>query len=87
MSERKKCAPSSGRSPISSACCLLTAYYVLRPLRDEMSIIGGTRNLHWPLTGNFALKLLAVPLFGWVVAKFSRRTFIPSFICSSFSIF
>jgi ATP:ADP antiporter, AAA family len=57
--------------------CLLTAYYILRPLRDEMSIIGGTRNLHWLLTGNFALMLLAVPLFGWVVAKFPRRTFIP----------
>jgi len=57
--------------------CLLTAYYILRPLRDEMSIVGGTRNLHWLLTGNFALMLLAVPLFGWVVARFPRRKFIP----------
>jgi AAA family ATP:ADP antiporter len=32
--------------------CLLTAYYILRLLRDEMSIVGGTRNLHWLLTGN-----------------------------------
>jgi AAA family ATP:ADP antiporter len=42
-----------------------------------MSIVGGTRNLHWLLTGNFALMLLAVPLFGWIVTRFPRRKFIP----------
>ncbi len=44
--------------------CLLAGYYVLRPLRDEMGIAGGVRNLQWLFTATFAVMLAAVPLFG-----------------------
>lgn len=57
--------------------CLLAAYYVLRPLRDEMGIAGGVRNLQWLFTATFAVMLAAVPLFGAMVARLPRRTFIP----------
>ena len=57
--------------------CLLAAYYVLRPLRDEMGIAGGVRNLPWLFTATFVILLAAVPLFGAVVAKLPRRRFIP----------
>jgi AAA family ATP:ADP antiporter len=57
--------------------CLLAAYYVLRPLRDEMGIAGGVRNLHWLFTATFVVMLAAVPLFGAVVARLPRRIFIP----------
>jgi AAA family ATP:ADP antiporter len=57
--------------------CLLAAYYVLRPLRDEMGIAGGVRNLHWLFTATFLVMLAAVPLFGAVVARLPRRRFIP----------
>ena len=57
--------------------CLLAAYYVLRPLRDEMGIAGGVRNLQWLFTATFVALLAAVPLFGAVVAKLPRRRFIP----------
>ena len=30
---------------------LLCGYYVLRPVRDEMGIQGGLRNLPWPFNG------------------------------------
>ena len=30
--------------------CLLTGYYILRPLRDEMGIAGGVENLQWLFT-------------------------------------
>ncbi|HEX7559670.1 MAG TPA: Npt1/Npt2 family nucleotide transporter [Usitatibacter sp.] len=57
--------------------CLLAGYYVLRPLRDEMGIAGGVKNLPWLFTATFFVMLAAVPLFGAVVAKLPRRRFIP----------
>jgi len=58
--------------------CLLAAYYVLRPIRDEMGIAGGVRNLPWLFTATFAATLIAVPVFGALVAKLPRRVFIPA---------
>lgn len=57
--------------------CLLAGYYVLRPLRDEMGIAGGVRNLQWLFTATFVVMLAAVPVFGAVVARLPRRRFIP----------
>ena len=57
--------------------CLLAGYYVLRPLRDEMGIAGGVRNLQWMFTATFAVMLAAVPLYGWLVARLPRRRFVP----------
>ncbi|HYH42479.1 MAG TPA: MFS transporter [Burkholderiales bacterium] len=57
--------------------CLLASYYVLRPLRDEMGIAGGVRNLHWLFTATFVVMLAAVPVFGALVARLPRRRFIP----------
>ena len=57
--------------------CLLAGYYVLRPLRDEMGIAGGVRNLPWLFTATFFVMLAVVPVFGAVVARLSRRVFIP----------
>ena len=56
---------------------LLAAYYVLRPVRDEMGIAGGIRNLPWLFTATFFVMLAAVPVFGAVVARVPRRRFIP----------
>jgi AAA family ATP:ADP antiporter len=57
--------------------CLLAGYYVLRPLRDEMGIAGGVRNLQWLFTATFAAMLAAVPVFGAMVARLPRRRFVP----------
>lgn len=57
--------------------CLLAGYYVLRPLRDEMGIAGGVRNLQWLFTATFAAMLIAVPVFGAMVARLPRARFIP----------
>src|SRR5690242_6864563 len=56
---------------------LLAGYYVLRPLRDQMAITGGIRNLPWLLTATFATLLVAQPLYGMLVAKLPRARFIP----------
>lgn len=56
---------------------LLTAYYILRPVRDEMGIAGGVENLQWLFTATFAVMLLAVPAYGAVVARLPRERFVP----------
>lgn len=57
--------------------CLLAAYYVLRPVRDEMGLAGGIKNLPWLFTATFFVMLAVVPIFGAVVARVPRRRFIP----------
>ncbi|MEJ2061069.1 MAG: MFS transporter [Gammaproteobacteria bacterium] len=56
---------------------LLAAYYVLRPIRDEMGISGGLGALHWVFTGTFVAMLLAVPLFGYATRRFERHRLLP----------
>ena len=56
---------------------LLAGYYVLRPLRDQMGIAGGVKNLPWLFTATFVSLLLAQPLYGALVAKLPRARFIP----------
>jgi AAA family ATP:ADP antiporter len=57
--------------------CLLSSYYVLRPVRDEMGIQGGVENLPQLFTATFLAMLAAVPLFGWASSKFPRRQLLP----------
>jgi AAA family ATP:ADP antiporter len=57
--------------------CLLTSYYVLRPVRDEMGVAGGVRNLQWLFTATFITMLVAVPIYGAIVARLPRSKFIP----------
>jgi ATP:ADP antiporter, AAA family len=56
---------------------LLAGYYVLRPLRDQMGIAGGVRNLPWLFTATFVTLLVAQPLYGALVARLPRSRFIP----------
>ncbi len=56
---------------------LLAGYYVLRPLRDQMAITGGIRNLPWLFTATLVTLLVAQPLYGMLVAKLPRARFIP----------
>jgi AAA family ATP:ADP antiporter len=56
---------------------LLAGYYVLRPLRDQMGIAGGVKNLPWLFTATFVTLLVAQPLYGALVARLKRARFIP----------
>lgn len=56
---------------------LLGGYYILRPLRDEMGVAGGTRNLPWLFTATFIALLAAAPLLAAAVARLPRAKFIP----------
>ena len=56
---------------------VLTAYYIIRPIRDEMGAASGVANLPWLFTGTLLGMLLAQPLFGALVARYPRRRFVP----------
>lgn len=56
---------------------ILSSYYIIRPIRDDMGAAGGVENLHWMFTGTLLAMLVANALFAALVAKFSRRRFIP----------
>lgn len=55
---------------------VLTAYYILRPIRDEMGLAGGVENLAWLFTGTLAGTLLLHPFYARLVARLPRRRFI-----------
>ena len=56
---------------------ILSSYYVIRPIRDDFGAAGGIENLPWMFTGTLVTMLLANALFSALVARFSRRRFIP----------
>jgi len=55
---------------------LLTSYYVLRPIRDEMGVAGGVENLQWLFTGTLLGMIAVNPPFAALVAKLPRVRFI-----------
>ncbi|MDH3375991.1 MAG: MFS transporter [Gammaproteobacteria bacterium] len=56
---------------------LLSSYYILRLVRDEMGIRGGVDQLQWLFTGTFLAMVIAVPVFAWLASRYSRRTLLP----------
>ena len=56
---------------------LLCSYYIIRPMRDEMGILGGVENLQWLFTGTLLVMTAVIPLFGWISSRFPRRQFLP----------
>jgi AAA family ATP:ADP antiporter len=56
---------------------LLAAYYVLRPVRTEMAVQTGVKNLPWLITATFLTTLAIQPLFGWLTARVPRSRLLP----------
>lgn len=56
---------------------LLSSYYVLRPLREEMGLAAGVENLPRMYMGTLAGTVVLVPAFGWLVRRYRREVFLP----------
>ncbi|HEY2679834.1 MAG TPA: MFS transporter [Candidatus Udaeobacter sp.] len=56
---------------------VLGGYYVIRPIRDEIGADRGVENLPWMYTGTLTGMLIANALYATIVARMSRRRFIP----------
>jgi ATP:ADP antiporter, AAA family len=55
---------------------LLSSYYIMRPIRDQMGVAGGVNNLQWLFTGTLVGMLLLNLPFSWLVKTFPREKFI-----------
>jgi AAA family ATP:ADP antiporter len=56
---------------------ILAAYYVLRPIRDQMGVAGGIENLPWLFTATL-VGMLALNLpFAYLVKRMPRARFVP----------
>ena len=64
---------------------LLAAYYIVRPVRDEMGVRLGKDALQNLFTTVFLVMIAAVPLFGFIASEFPRRFVLPGiylfFVC------
>jgi ATP:ADP antiporter, AAA family len=56
---------------------LLCGYFIIRPIRDNMAIEWGTARLPYLFAIIFVVMLIAVPLYGWVVSRFSKGRIVP----------
>jgi AAA family ATP:ADP antiporter len=57
--------------------CVLSSYYILRPVRESMAVGSGPNTIPWLFFGTFVAMVIVSPIFGWVTSKYSRRQFLP----------
>src|ERR1700752_4137428 len=55
---------------------VLSAYYIMRPIRDQMGVAGGVENLQWLFTGTLLGMIAVNPPFAALVARWPRAKFI-----------
>jgi len=56
---------------------VMSSYYIMRPIRDQMGVAGGVNNLQWLFTGTL-IGILALNLpFAYLVKTLPRSRFIP----------
>ena len=58
--------------------CLLAAYYILRPVRDEMGVQAGAHQLPWLFGAVFLTMLAVVPFFGWIAGRLTIQQLLPT---------
>ncbi|MGH8123040.1 MAG: NTP/NDP exchange transporter, partial [Rudaea sp.] len=56
---------------------VLAAYYVLRPVREQLAAASGSQVLLSFYTATFIVTLILTPVYGWLVARFPRKLFVP----------
>ncbi len=57
--------------------CVLSGWFVMRPIRDAVAAASGVSKLPWLFAGTLAVTLICQPLFAAVVSRFPARRFIP----------
>jgi AAA family ATP:ADP antiporter len=57
--------------------CVLAAYYMLRPVREQLSAAVGSTQLPWFFAASFVAMLVLTPLFAWLVSRYPRRIVVP----------
>ena len=57
--------------------CVLSSYYILRPVRESMAVGSGADTIPYLFLGTFTAMMIATPIYGWVASRFARRAFLP----------
>ena len=57
--------------------CILSAYYMLRSVRETMAVEGGVQNVPLLFSSTFVVMLAATPIFGCIASRYPRRRFLP----------
>ncbi|HEU0307411.1 MAG TPA: MFS transporter, partial [Lysobacter sp.] len=57
---------------------VLTAYYVMRPVREQLSAAVGSTQLPWFYAATFVATLALAPAFGALVSRYPRRIVVPA---------
>ena len=57
--------------------CVLSAYYVMRPVREQLSAAVGSTQLPWFFAATFVATLALTPVFAWLVSRWPRRIVVP----------
>ena len=55
---------------------VLSSYYIMRPIRDQMGVAGGVNNLQWLFTGTLVGMLLLNVPYAYLVKTLPRTRFI-----------
>ncbi|MEJ2256920.1 MAG: MFS transporter [Woeseiaceae bacterium] len=56
--------------------CVLSSYYILRPVREMVSS-AGPNTIPYLFVGTFVAMIFATTVFGWIASRYPRRTFLP----------
>src|SRR6476620_5663908 len=68
---------AAGALSLAYFFCVLTAYYVIRPVREQLSAAVGSTQLPWFYLATFVTTLALTPLFAMLVSRWRRRVMVP----------
>ena len=57
---------------------LMTAYFILRPVRDSLSSDWTDEQLSWLWTSTFFISIIAVTIYGAIISRIRMRVIVPS---------
>ena len=55
---------------------IMASYFILRPIRDQMGVAGGVKNLPWLFSGTLLAMLAVSPMFSALVSRWPRKRFV-----------
>jgi ATP:ADP antiporter, AAA family len=70
--------------------CILVALQILRPAREALGLERGIEAIRWLFMGTLVVTLFVNPIFGWLVSRFRKMTFIAAtylFFASNLLVF
>lgn len=55
---------------------VLCAYYIFRPIRNEMTIANGVENIQWLFMLGMLVLFAIMPVFGWLTGRYKTKQFM-----------